>query len=291
MLPSFSASFNVQDLMKRSSHKKLSKFLSSAEKEGLLRLKQIQKPSPDTLILSLNTSHDAVRAHADSASSRGYRVVGEEEEKRERRERAGKERETASEKAIDVLELWKPHAKEVITLFKAFNVPPLPGAPKNGAASEPSPKVDISSSAGPAPIPAATISSPPSPTEIKKSREQQRYFTSSELKTLLDQYISSHSLVHPRDRKYVILDATLKSVFASPQKPKGRDGHGRERDGTAAAADAGDTYFTREELLTKLKAAMQPWYEIRKGGKEGIRKYVFLPPAGCRSATALGHAS
>ena len=275
--------------MKRSSHKKLSKFLSSAEKEGLLRLKQIQKPSPDTLILSLNTSHDAVRAHADSASSRGYRVVGEEEEKRERRERAGKERETASEKAVDVLELWKPHAKEVIALFKAFDLPPLPEAPKNEAASESWPKVDeksFSRSAGPAPIRAATLSSPPSPTEIKKSREQQQCFTSSELKTLLDRYISSHSLVHPRDRKYIILDATLKSVLAPPQKPKkNRDGHGQEHDDTArAAGGTGDTYFTREELLTKLKVAMQPWYEIRKGGKEGIRKYVFLPPAGCRSA-------
>jgi len=274
--------------MKRSSHKKLSKFLSSAEKEGLLRLKQIQKPSPDTLILSLNTSHDAVRAHADSASSRGYRVVGEEEGKRERKERAGKERETASEKAVDVLELWKPHAKEVITLFKAFNVPPLPEAPKSEAASEPWPKVN----AGPAPIPAATISSPTPPTEIKKSREQQQYFTSSEVKTLLDRYISSHSLVHPRDRKYIVLDATLKSVLAPPQKPKNRDGHGQEHDGTAGAAGGtGDAYFTREELLTKLKVAMQPWYEIRKGGKEGIRKYVFLPPAGCRSAAALGRPS
>ena len=256
--------------MKRSSHKKLSKFLLSAEKEGLLRLKQIQKPSPDTLILSLNTSHEAVQAHANVASSRGYRSVGEEEEKRERREKAVKERGSASEKAVEVLELWKPHAKEVVALFEAFSAP---GSPKNEKTSGAWPRINETSPASSA-EPAST-SVPPSPAAIKKRSEQQQYFTYPELKAHLDRYISSHSLAHPRDRKYVVLDAALKSVLAPQQKPKKKkDGHGEEEHDKTTEA-AGDVYMTREELLPKLKAAMQPWYEIRKGGKESIRKCVF----------------
>jgi translation initiation factor 2D len=296
-VPSSSASsvpFNVQDLMKRSSHKKLSKFLSSAEKEGLLRLKQIQKPSPDTLILSLNTSHEVVQAHAATASSGGYRVLREEEEKRERREKAGKERENASEKAIEVIELWKPHAKEVVALFEAFNAAPPPGSPKNGTTSGVWPKIDetsLSANAAPAPIPLAAPAPPLSSTAIRKTREQQPYFTSPELKAFLDRYISSQSLVHPRDRKYVVLDEALKSALSPPQKlKKNKDSHDQEQAGTAGTAGTAggtrDVFMTREELLPKLKAAMQPWYDISKGGKDGVRKCV-LPTLSLRFPFAL----
>lgn len=254
--------------MKRSSHKKLSKFLSSAEKEGLLRLKQIQKPAPDTLILSLNTSHEAVQEHA-ATSPRGYRVVRDEEERRERREKAGKERENASEKAVNVIELWKPHAKEVIALFETFNAP---GPSKNGTTSGIWPKIGETSPSASAP-PASVRAS------IRKASEQQPYFTSPELKALLDRYISAQSLVHPRDRKYIVLDDALKSVLAPPSKiKKNKDNQGQEQGGAAAAAAAstGDAYMIREELLPKLKAAMQPWHEISKGGKDGVRKCALL---------------
>lgn len=249
-----------QDLMKRSTHKKLSKFLEVYEKDGLFRLKKITKPSPDLLVLSLNHAHAAVQAHNSN-----YRVVGEEEEKRERKERAGKEREEITGKAVEVLELWKVHGKAVIALFDAFDTIAqrdklMSKSPGEAAKAWPT--------LGDAPSQSQT-SPPDSAPEAQANRQQ--YYTAQDLISLLNAYIASENLVHPRDRKYVVVNDVLKSALFPAKVSKKAAAVATE-----ASASDGELFVTREELLPKLKAAMQGWYEVSKGGKEPARKSV--PP-------------
>ncbi|KAH8114910.1 hypothetical protein DFH11DRAFT_1590309 [Phellopilus nigrolimitatus] len=97
--------------IKHSSHKNLTAFLKSAEKEGLLRLKESKgKGGGDVHVLSVSA------AHPDAAAHRVYRTLGEAEAKREKRE----EREAAEASKpheMAVIELWKPH-QQSIRLFE-----------------------------------------------------------------------------------------------------------------------------------------------------------------------------
>ncbi|KAF8317855.1 hypothetical protein DL93DRAFT_2109956 [Clavulina sp. PMI_390] len=241
-----------QDIMKRSSYKKLAKFLAAVEKEGLIRTKQIQKPSPDTLIMALNISHPNVGAHA-SANQR-YKSVAEEEAKTVRREKAGKEREDASAKGIEVLEYWKVHGRECTAFFANAT-----GAIPNEQAS------------------AST----------------KEFYTAPELKALLDAYIASRNLVHPREKRYVLVDAErapLLRALILPPPPKKKKAAAEQQAG-ASAVDTGDgqpDFLPREDVLPKLKKAMQAWYEVRKGDKEGTPKKGTLSPVNVTTAKRAG---
>lgn len=89
--------------IKHSTYKSLSAFLRTAEKGGLLKLKDAR---PDVVVVTVYPTHADVVAH------RLYRTVGEEDERRRRtEEREAKQAADAAnaEKSMTVTELWKPH--------------------------------------------------------------------------------------------------------------------------------------------------------------------------------------
>jgi len=89
--------------IKHSTFKSFGSFLKQAEKQGLLRLKDMRG---DSFLASVNPNHDDVTRHAN------HRTIGElqvkakkQKEEEERRE----QEEQAKVKQINVTELWKPH--------------------------------------------------------------------------------------------------------------------------------------------------------------------------------------
>jgi len=89
--------------IKHSSFKSLSSFLHTAEKGGLLKLKDAR---PDAVVVAVYPTHADVVAHAP------HRTVGEEDERRRRAEEREAQQSAAAadaEKRMTVTELWKPH--------------------------------------------------------------------------------------------------------------------------------------------------------------------------------------
>ena len=89
--------------IKHSTFKSLSAFLRTAEKGGLLKLKDTR---PDIVVVAVYPTHTDVIAH------QRHRTVGEEDERRRRaEEREAKQAAAAAnaEKSMTVTELWKPH--------------------------------------------------------------------------------------------------------------------------------------------------------------------------------------
>jgi hypothetical protein len=97
--------------IKHSTFKSLSAFLRTAEKGGLLKLKDAR---PDTVVVAVYPTH------ADVVSHHRHRTVGEEDERRRRAEAREAQQvadATSAEKNIAVTELWKPHLG-TLPLFK-----------------------------------------------------------------------------------------------------------------------------------------------------------------------------
>jgi len=97
--PSISTPIDI----KHSSHKSLTFFLKSAEKHGLLKLKDTKS---DVMVMSVATSHADVIAHKPYLS---LRDVSLRKEKREQRE----EEERTRVKELEIKELWKPHLQSL----------------------------------------------------------------------------------------------------------------------------------------------------------------------------------
>ncbi|OAX35496.1 hypothetical protein K503DRAFT_696918 [Rhizopogon vinicolor AM-OR11-026] len=89
--------------IKHSSHKSLVSFLKSAEKQGLLKLKDAKS---DVMIISVATSHADVVAHRPYFSLKDIAVRKEKRGQREEEERA-------RVKELEVKELWKPHLQSL----------------------------------------------------------------------------------------------------------------------------------------------------------------------------------
>lgn len=89
--------------IKHSSFKSLSAFLRTAEKGGLLKLKDTR---PDVVIVAVYPTHTDVVDH------RPHHTVGEEDGRRRRAEEREAQQVAAAAnagKSIKVTELWKPH--------------------------------------------------------------------------------------------------------------------------------------------------------------------------------------
>jgi translation initiation factor 2D len=91
------------DLIKRSSYKKVSKFLQAMDKEGLIKTKEFKG---DLSILSVDSSHPDVK------SQKKYKTVGDVDAKEHRASEAAKA-EASKPKPVVVTELWKPHGSSV----------------------------------------------------------------------------------------------------------------------------------------------------------------------------------
>jgi translation initiation factor 2D len=89
--------------IKHSTFKSLSAFLRTAEKEGLLKLKDAR---PDAVVVAVYPTHADVVAH------RLHHTVREEESRRRRAEEREAQQAAAAAnagKSMKVTELWKPH--------------------------------------------------------------------------------------------------------------------------------------------------------------------------------------
>jgi len=89
--------------IKHSTFKSLSAFLRTAEKEGLLKLKDAR---PDAVVVAVYPTHADVIAH------RLHHTVREEESRRRRAEEREAQQAAAATnagKSVKVTELWKPH--------------------------------------------------------------------------------------------------------------------------------------------------------------------------------------
>ena len=88
-------------------------------------------------------------------------------------------------------------------------------------------------------------------------RRTSELYTLTDLKTILNAYISSRNLVNAQEQAYINVgqDDTLLSAVTSKN-------------------ELNVEFLKREEVLMRLKSHMQSWYEIRVEGKDVIRKYV-----------------
>jgi hypothetical protein len=71
-----------------------------------------------------------------------------------------------------------------------------------------------------------------------------------EVRKILDDYIATHSLVHPREKKYIVLDAVLRACLQRKSDPKDLE------------------FLSRQEAHERLQSGMQPWHEISVHGAE-----------------------
>jgi len=88
--------------IKHSTFKSLSAFLRTAEKGGLLKLKDARL---DVVVVAVYPTH------ADAVAHRPHRTVGKEDERRRQVEEREAQQAAAAnaQKSMTVTELWKPH--------------------------------------------------------------------------------------------------------------------------------------------------------------------------------------
>ncbi len=79
-------------------------------------------------------------------------------------------------------------------------------------------------------------------------------YTVGDLKSLMDAHITKHKLIHPREPSYIILDTMLREVLLDKKEDV--------------------EFLKRDELMPRLRSAMQSWYSIEIPGKETMLKYV-----------------
>lgn len=107
--------------IKHSTHKSLAYFLKSAEKQGLLKLKEIKS---ELMVFSVATSHADVVAHRPYLSLKDVALRNEKRGQREEEERS-------RVKELEVTELWKPHLQSLIFFAEAgfeYGSTPFPGS-------------------------------------------------------------------------------------------------------------------------------------------------------------------
>ena len=101
--------------IKSSSHKSLTTFLKAAEKASLLTLKAPQKQQPETLVTSINVSHQTVQDHIWFVTLRDVELKAAKKAAREEKEKEA----LAANNHIEIKELWKPHQAS-IDLFEGM---------------------------------------------------------------------------------------------------------------------------------------------------------------------------
>lgn len=85
-------------------------------------------------------------------------------------------------------------------------------------------------------------------------RSKDIYYTVPELRTIVDEYITSQLLIHHVEPAYTRLDDWLRSVLLK----KGEE----------------TEFLKRDELSLRLRSNMQAWYSIQVDGKEPLTKYA-----------------
>ncbi|KAJ7088555.1 eukaryotic translation initiation factor SUI1 family protein [Mycena crocata] len=93
----------------------------------------------------------------------------------------------------------------------------------------------------------------------------------AEIRTMLNDYITSKALVNPREQAYINLDDLLSNVTAPKVKNKSK--------GKGSEAPVPPVEFMKRDELTKgILEQMQSWYELKAPGKDPIVKKGALKP-------------
>ncbi|KAJ7353685.1 eukaryotic translation initiation factor SUI1 family protein [Mycena albidolilacea] len=92
----------------------------------------------------------------------------------------------------------------------------------------------------------------------------------AEVRTMLNEYITSKTLVNPREQAYINLDSLLSGAVA----PKAKKAKGTEPAPTAAPIE----FMKRDELVKSILEQMQAWHEVRARGKDAVVKKGALKP-------------
>ncbi|KIJ34908.1 hypothetical protein M422DRAFT_34849 [Sphaerobolus stellatus SS14] len=94
--------------------------------------------------------------------------------------------------------------------------------------------------------------------EIGKSPKD--LYSYSDIRTIINEYTASRSLVNPNDQQYINVDELLLSVLTSPK------------------SDEDIQYIKRDEAVKRLVDRMQNWHEILLDGKDPILRKGQLKP-------------
>ena len=89
----------------------------------------------------------------------------------------------------------------------------------------------------------------------------------TELRALLNSYITTHNLVNLREQAYINLDDLLYSCVSAKTK-------GRAKGKDVEPESALSKFMKRDELTRSIVEKMQSWYEIRVEGREPVTKYA-----------------
>lgn len=83
-------------------------------------------------------------------------------------------------------------------------------------------------------------------------------YSLAELRTIVNEYVQSHSLVNPNEQQYIHPDELLLSILIPPKSNEKVD------------------YVKREEAVKRLCGGMQDWHEVTMDGKEPVLRQVGL---------------
>lgn len=93
-------------------------------------------------------------------------------------------------------------------------------------------------------------------------------YTPSEVRTILFDYVQAKNLINPNNKAYVNLDDVLAACLATKSKAKGQ----------TAEPEAPMDFVKRDDLVKRVTAKMQGWYEVVAPGKDPIQKKGTLKP-------------
>ena len=88
----------------------------------------------------------------------------------------------------------------------------------------------------------------------------------TEIRDLLNSYITIHNLVNLREQAYINLDDLLYSCVSAKTK-------GKTKNKDVEPEPTLSKFMKREELIRNVLEKMQSWYEIRVEGKDPVTKY------------------
>jgi len=84
---------------------------------------------------------------------------------------------------------------------------------------------------------------------INRHRRPTELYTPQELRDdILTPYITTKNLIHPTERKYIVLDEVLKKAILTKKEPDVE-------------------FLARDKALERLVAVCQAWYEVGRDGK------------------------
>lgn len=86
-------------------------------------------------------------------------------------------------------------------------------------------------------------------------------YTPAEIRSLVFEYVEKQDLINKADKSFIDLDELLRSPLEV------KVGKGKQ---PQAVGD----FIKRDELVKRIMAKMQNWYEVRAPGKDPVQKYV-----------------